>query len=75
LKPAAGEAYARVEAPRGDFGVFVVSNGTNLPARVRFRSPSFANLSALDRMCRGVKLADVVAILGSIDIVLGEVDR
>lgn len=75
LKPAAGEAYARVEAPRGDFGVFVVSDGSTNPVRVRFRSPSFANLSALDRLCRGVKIADVVAILGSIDIVLGEVDR
>jgi NADH:ubiquinone oxidoreductase subunit D len=55
--------------------VFVVSDGTANPVRVRFRSPSFANLSALDKMCRGVKLADIVAILGSIDIVLGEVDR
>ncbi|MHB9022848.1 MAG: NADH-quinone oxidoreductase subunit D [Armatimonadota bacterium] len=75
IKPPAGEAYAHVEAPRGDFGVFVVSDGTANPVRVRFRSPSFANLSALDTMCRGVKLADIVAILGSIDIVLGEVDR
>jgi NADH-quinone oxidoreductase subunit D len=75
IKPPAGEAYARVEAPRGDFGVFVVSDGSASPVRLRFRSPSFANLSALDHMCRGMKLADVVAILGSIDIVLGEVDR
>ncbi len=75
LKPPAGEAYARVEAPRGDFGVFVVSDGSASPVRVRFRSPSFANLSALNRMCAGGKLADVVAVLGSIDIVLGEVDR
>jgi NADH-quinone oxidoreductase subunit D len=75
IKPAAGEAYARVEAPRGLFGVFAVSDGTANPMRVRFRSPSFANLSALDHMCRGVKLADVVAVLGSIDIVLGEIDR
>jgi NADH-quinone oxidoreductase subunit D len=75
VKPAAGEAYARVEAPRGLFGVFAVSDGTANPLRVRFRSPSFANLSAMDHMCRGVKLADVVAVLGSIDIVLGEIDR
>ncbi|MHB9133060.1 MAG: NADH-quinone oxidoreductase subunit D [Armatimonadota bacterium] len=75
IKPPAGEAYARVEAPRGNFGVFVVSDGSSSPMRVRFRSPSFANLSALDYMCRGVKIADIVAILGSIDIVLGEVDR
>ena len=75
IKPPVGEAYVRVEAPRGNFGVFVVSDGGPMPVRVRFRSPSFANLSALDHMCRGMKLADVIAILGSIDIVLGEVDR
>lgn len=75
VKPAAGEAYARVEAPRGLFGVYAISDGTANPARMRFRSPSFANLSATDFLCRGVKLADVVAILGSIDIVLGEIDR
>lgn len=75
LKPPAGAAYARVEAPRGDYGVYVVSDGSANPTRVRFRSPSLVNLSALDDLCRGVKLADVVAILGSIDIVLGEVDR
>lgn len=75
VKPDAGDAYAHVEAPRGDFGVYVASDGTPNPSRVRFRSPSFANLSALDHMCRGVKIADVVAILGSIDIILGEVDR
>ncbi len=75
LKPPAGEFYAHVEAPRGIFGVYVVSDGSANPVRVRFRSPSFANLSALNTMCAGMKLADVVAILGSIDIVLGEVDR
>lgn len=75
LKPPAGEAYCRVEAPRGDFGVFVVSDGSATPTRVRFRSPSFIHLSAMNLMCQGMKLADVVAILGSIDIVLGEVDR
>lgn len=75
IKPPAGEAYARVEAPRGDFGVFLVSDGTAQPARVRFRSPSFINLSALDTLCRGMKVADIVAILGTLDIVLGEIDR
>jgi len=75
VKPPAGEAYARVEAPRGIFGVFVVSDGSNQPMRVHFRSPSFVNLSALNRMCAGGKLADIVAVLGSIDIVLGEIDR
>lgn len=75
LKAPVGEVYARVESSRGDFGVFVVGDGGPKPARLRFRSPSFANLSALNHMCRGMKIADVVAILGSIDIVLGEVDR
>jgi NADH-quinone oxidoreductase subunit D len=75
IKPPAGESYAHVEAPRGIFGTYVVSDGSANPVRVRFRSPSFANLSALNTMCAGMKLADVVAILGSIDIVLGEVDR
>ena len=75
LKPPAGEAYAWVEAPRGIFGAYVVSDGSNQPMRVRFRSPSFVNMSALNRMCAGGKLADIVATLGSIDIVLGEIDR
>ena len=75
IKPPAGDAYARVDAPRGDFGVYVVSDGSATPSRVHFRSPSFINVSALNRLCRGMKLADVVAILGSIDIILGEVDR
>lgn len=75
IKPPVGQAYVRVEAPRGDFGVLLVSDGTSNPQRVRFRSPSFANLSALEHMCKGAKIADVVAVLGSIDIVLGEVDR
>ena len=75
IKPPAGEAYTRVEAPRGNFGVYVISDGSTQPLRLRFRSPSFVNLSALDTMCRGMKIADVVAVLGSIDIVLGEIDR
>jgi NADH-quinone oxidoreductase subunit D len=75
VKPPAGEIYSRIEAPRGDFGIFVVSDGSPNPARARFRSPAFANLSALEHMCRGMKVADIVAILGSIDIVLGEIDR
>lgn len=75
LRPPAGEAYGRVESPRGDFGCYVVSDGGPQPARVRFRAPSFFHLMALPRMVRGWKIGDVVAILGSIDIVLGEVDR
>ncbi len=73
--PPPGEAYAAVESPRGEYGVHVVANGTNLPQRVRFRAPSFANLQALPRLVRGHMVADCVAALASIDFVLGEVDR
>jgi NADH-quinone oxidoreductase subunit D len=75
IRPPAGEAYARVESPRGDFGCFVVSDGGPRPARVRLRAPSFFHLGVLPKMVKGWKIGDVVAILGSIDIVLGEVDR
>jgi len=70
-----GDAYGRVETPRGDFSVYVVGDGSGVPARVRLRSPCFANLQALPVMARGQKVADLVAIIGSIDIVLGSVDR
>jgi NADH-quinone oxidoreductase subunit D len=75
IRPPAGEAYGRVESPRGEFGCFVVSDGGPNPVRVRLRAPSFFHLAVLPRMLRGWKIGDVVAILGSIDIVLGEVDR
>lgn len=71
----AGEAYGRVEGPKGELGFYVVSNGKPNPLRYHVRAPSFINLTGLAEMCRGEKVADVVAILGSIDIVLGEVDR
>jgi len=71
----AGEAYAAVEAPKGEFGVYLVSDGTNKPYKCKIRAPGFAHLSAMDFLCRGHMLADVSAILGSIDIVFGEVDR
>ncbi len=71
----AGEAYGRVENPRGELGFYIVSNGKPNPWRYHVRAPSFINLTSLAEMCRGQKVADVVAILGSIDIVLGEVDR
>ncbi len=74
-KVPAGEIYAAVEAPKGEFGVFLVSDGTNKPYRCHIRAPGFAHLSAMDHLCRGHMLADVTAILGSIDIVFGEVDR
>ena len=71
----AGETYAAVEAPKGEFGVYLVSDGSNRPYRCKIRAPSFAHLQAIDYMCRGHMLADISAILGSIDIVFGEVDR
>lgn len=75
IRPEAGEIYVRTETPKGDLGYYIVSDGTASPARVKVRPPCFVNLSALPAMCRGSMIADVVAILGSIDIVLGEVDR
>ena len=75
VKPPTGDAYARAENPRGDFGVYLVSDGKDKPYRVKIRAPSFCNLMALTPMVEGAYLADAVAILGSIDIVLGEVDR
>jgi len=71
----AGEVYQAVESPRGEMGYYVVSDGTPKPYRVHMRSPSFANLQALQTMCEGRLIADVVAAIGSIDIVLGEIDR
>jgi NADH-quinone oxidoreductase subunit D len=71
----AGEVYAAVEAPKGEFGVYLVSDGSNKPYRCKIRAPGFAHLQAMDFMNRGHLLADVSAILGSLDIVFGEVDR
>jgi NADH-quinone oxidoreductase subunit D len=71
----AGEVYAAVEAPKGEFGVFLVSDGTNKPYRCKLRAPGFAHLQAMDFLCRGHMLADISAVLGSLDIVFGEVDR
>ncbi len=71
----AGEVYAAVEAPKGEFGVYLVSDGGNKPYKVKLRAPGFPHLAAMDHMCRGHMLADVSAALGSLDIVFGEVDR
>jgi len=70
-----GEAYAAVEAPKGEFGIYLVSDGANKPYRLKVRAPSFPHLAALDEMARGHMIADVVAIIGTQDIVFGEVDR
>jgi NADH-quinone oxidoreductase subunit D len=70
-----GETYAAVEAPKGEFGVYLVSDGGNKPYRCKIRAPSFAHLQAMDYMNRGHMLADVSAVLGSLDIVFGEIDR
>lgn len=75
VKVPAGESYGRVEGPRGELGFYIVSNGQPNPYRYHIRAPSFINLTGLQEMCRNEKIADAVAILGSIDIVLGEVDR
>ena len=71
----AGEVYAFVEAPKGEFGVYLVADGTNKPYKCKIRAPGFAHLQAMDFLCKGHMLADVSAILGSLDIVFGEVDR
>jgi NADH-quinone oxidoreductase subunit D len=70
-----GETYAAVEAPKGEFGIYLVSDGANKPYRLKIRAPGFVHLSALDEMTRGHMIADVVAIIGTQDIVFGEVDR
>jgi len=71
----AGETYTVVEAPKGEFGVYLVSDGTNRPYRCKIRAPGFAHLQAMDRLAKGHMLADTVAIIGSLDIVFGEIDR
>jgi NADH-quinone oxidoreductase subunit D len=70
-----GEAYAAVEAPKGEFGCYVISDGANKPYRVKIRAPGFVHLSSINEMCRGHMLADVVAVIGTQDIVFGEIDR
>jgi len=75
LKPPAGQVYCRTETPRGELGFYVISDGSTKPYRYKVRSPAFVNLSALPEMLRGCLVADLVAVLGSVDIVLGEIDR
>ncbi len=73
--PPVGESYVPLESPKGEIGFYIVSDGTNRPYRAHMRPPSFMNLQALSKMCAGRLIADVVAVIGSIDIVLGEIDR
>jgi NADH-quinone oxidoreductase subunit D len=75
LRPPAGEAYVPVESPRGELGFYVRSDGSGRPVRVHERAPSFANLQALPSMAKGMLIADLVAIISTVDPVLGEVDR
>jgi NADH-quinone oxidoreductase subunit D len=70
-----GEAYAAVEHPKGEFGIYLVSDGANKPYRLKIRAPGFPHLAALDEMARGHMIADAVAIIGTMDIVFGEIDR
>ena len=71
----AGETYTAVEAPKGEFGVYLISDGSNKPYKCHIRAPGFYHLAALDFMSRGHMLADTVAIIGSMDVVFGEIDR
>ena len=73
--PPPGEVYAAVEAPKGEFGCYVISDGANKPYRLKLRAPGFAHLSAMDEMVKGHMLADVVAVIGTMDVVFGEIDR
>ncbi len=75
LKLPKGEFYTRVETARGEFGVYIVSEGGTTPYRIKFRSPGFSNLSALDKMARGEKLGDLVAMMGTLDLVIPDIDR
>ena len=71
----AGEAYAAVEHPKGEFGIYMVSDGGNKPYRMKIRPPGFVHLSALNEMAKGHMIADAVSIIGTMDIVFGEIDR
>ena len=70
-----GEVYVAVEAPKGEFGVFLVSDGSNKPYKTKIRAPGYLHLAAMDHICKGHQLADVAAIIGTLDVVFGEIDR
>ena len=75
IKLPKGEYYQRVETARGDFGVFIVSEGATTPYRIKFRSPGFSNLSVLDHIARGQKIGDLVAMMGTPDLVIPDIER
>jgi NADH-quinone oxidoreductase subunit D len=75
IEPPPGEVYSAVEGPRGEIGFYIVSDGTHKPYRVKMRKPSFSNFSALPEILRGLKIADLVAVMGSLDLVVPEIDR
>ena len=75
VRSSASRYHQRIETARGDFGIYVVSEGGTTPYRIKFRSPGFSNLSALDHMTRGYKIGDMVAIMGSLDLVIPDIDR
>ncbi len=75
FRPAPGQAYVRSENPRGELGFFIVSDGSPVPYRLKIRAPSFSNISVLPELIKGLKVADAVCVLGSLDVVMGEIDR
>jgi NADH-quinone oxidoreductase subunit D len=75
FKPPAGECYARVEAPRGDMGFYVVSDGSEYPYRVRIRTGSYTAMSIIDKLAKGIMVADLIALIGSLDVDAPEIDR
>ena len=75
IRPPKGSIYRRTESPRGDLGYYIITDGSPVPSRVKMRSPAFTALSCLDEVSKGWMISDVIAILGSLDIVLGEIDR
>jgi NADH-quinone oxidoreductase subunit D len=75
LKPPKGEFYTRVETARGEFGVYIVSEGGTTPYRIKFRSPGFSNLSAFEHMAKGSKIGDLMATMGTLDLVIPDIDR
>jgi NADH-quinone oxidoreductase subunit D len=75
MKPAVGEVYYATECPRGELGYHLISDGSKKPYRLKVKSPCFISIASMDEVCSGMMIADLVAYIGSIDIVLGEVDR